>query len=243
MKKICICILITMLFLSCSPRAVLTIQEDTSANIAFSMDSGAVIQSVLQAFGFTDANTSLFDESQIRSSLAHSNLEVEEISFPSKTALLLRANTPTIENLLNNPNDFLSFNETDEEQELKLVLSPQNIQKVIALMPPETAMYLELLFAPIFTGEKLSEEEYLFLISAAYGQTAALELQNAKIALNIETPKPIKKITSSNKEVVPNSLNSSKAASIEYAHTQAIFVFSLSHFLTNLETTEYTIVW
>jgi hypothetical protein len=77
---------------------------------------------------------------------------------------------------------------------LSLSLTRDSIGEIIALLPPETKDYLDILMAPVFTGEILTPGEYKEVIGAAYGKTLASELDAAALSITLHTPGPAKTV-------------------------------------------------
>lgn len=62
-----------------------------------------------------------------------------------------------------------------------LEISSEKLQSLYEKLPFEIQSYLDMLMAPSFTGEKMSDEEYLDLLASVYGQSLADEIKNSKI--------------------------------------------------------------
>lgn len=62
-----------------------------------------------------------------------------------------------------------------------LEISSEKLQSLYEKLPFEIQSYLDMLMAPSFTGEKMSDEEYLDLLASVYGQKLADEIKNSKI--------------------------------------------------------------
>ena len=74
------------------------------------------------------------------------------------------------------------------EKTLAITLTRETIAKTIAALPNELFEYADLLMAPVLTGERMSEEQYLSLIAAAYGPQAAAELKGRSFELTVQCP-------------------------------------------------------
>ncbi|MDR3284298.1 MAG: hypothetical protein LBS97_03855 [Treponema sp.] len=73
----------------------------------------------------------------------------------------------------------------------QITLSPETMPEILALLPAETVSYLDLLMAPVFTGEKLSEGEYLATIAAVYGKNIVRELSESVLEFAFIAPSTI----------------------------------------------------
>jgi hypothetical protein len=80
----------------------------------------------------------------------------------------------------------LSYTRTaDSRQKLTLTLSPQVLQTAAALLPEKEHSYIDLLMAPVFTGETMTEQEYIDTVSSVYGQQIADELKTSTLTIHI----------------------------------------------------------
>jgi hypothetical protein len=64
----------------------------------------------------------------------------------------------------------------------------------IALLSQELSDYLSTLMAPIVTGEELTQEEYLELVSSVYGAEIAQEISAARVAIRLSFPQPLSSV-------------------------------------------------
>ena len=71
---------------------------------------------------------------------------------------------------------------------LVITLTKEIVAKTTAALPAELFEYADLLMAPVLTGERMTEEEYIGLIAAAYGPQAAAELRTCAFELAVQCP-------------------------------------------------------
>ena len=97
-----------------------------------------------------------------------------------------------------------NFSQLEEENPITSLLSknknsfeisinPDNLIDILETLP-EVTDYLDLLMAPVYTGEELSEEEYLELFATVYGESFAKDFENTNLVLQIEVLDKIKNI-------------------------------------------------
>ena len=72
-----------------------------------------------------------------------------------------------------------------------LTVTTELMQALLAQLPEETAGWSEMLMAPLFTGEELSEAEYSELLGAVYGNKIVEEAENAAVTLSVTAPAQI----------------------------------------------------
>ena len=77
---------------------------------------------------------------------------------------------------------------------ITITLSPDTLREVMDMLPPETRDLAELLMAPVFTGEELLSDEYLDILSAAYGERASSEIASSRCTLILKTPQPVQEV-------------------------------------------------
>ncbi len=62
-----------------------------------------------------------------------------------------------------------------------LEFSKEKFQSLYSLVPFEIQSHLDMFMAPSFTGEEMSDEEYLDLLASVYGQKLSDEIKKSKI--------------------------------------------------------------
>ena len=113
--------------------------------------------------------------------------------------------------------DTRAFNLEPERKRFAITLTKEIVAKTIAVLPQELFEYADLLMAPVLTGERMSEEEYLDLIAAAYGPQAAAELKACAFELTVQCPAKV--TAASAREFAAGTLGgaSSPASDVEAA--------------------------
>lgn len=194
-------------FSSCSPSLTVRLQNGPTANApvsakaAFSAALSPTAETILRRLSANNsasegANTAtstqpLFDAPSIRQSLTQTGMTVESVSIPSPGAVSLSLSIPSLNGILAN-----AFTIENGGKSLLITLSKESVSRTLALLPPETADYLELLMAPVYTGEEMTTAEYQDLIGAAYGKTLASELAKSVLTLTVYAPQPVKTVSS-----------------------------------------------
>jgi hypothetical protein len=91
-------------------------------------------------------------------------------------------------------NRFIEYEQNSPGGRLTLTLNRQSGPQLLALISREAADYLSVLMAPVATGESLSREEYLGLVTSIYGRGVAEEIAAAKIRAFIDFPGPVNSV-------------------------------------------------
>ena len=71
---------------------------------------------------------------------------------------------------------------------LSITLSPETLQTLVASLGTEMEGYAALFMAPVFTGEPMSKEEYVWLVASVYGEGVAQELEQGALVMTLRTP-------------------------------------------------------
>jgi hypothetical protein len=66
--------------------------------------------------------------------------------------------------------------------------------KMLALLSPEIAVYLEALMAPLATGEAMSKAEYLELVGSVYSKGIADEMAQSVFSASIDFPGTVQSV-------------------------------------------------
>jgi hypothetical protein len=112
------------------------------------------------------------------------------------------------------------------DSRLLIALDRDTAPLVLAMISEDVRDYLSALMAPAATGERLSQAEYLELVSDFYGQALADEIAAAGITVSIGFPGPVSLV---------------KGGTL--AGTQARFELSLAELLVLENPLEYEVIW
>ena len=89
---------------------------------------------------------------------------------------------------------FISFEQGPSGGRCLIGLNRETGPRVLSLISPEIAAYLEVLMAPLATGEALTKAEYLVLVGAVYGKGIADEIAQSAIRVSIDFPGPVRNV-------------------------------------------------
>ena len=182
---------------SCSPSLAVSLKNDDSADIQIVISNTESFFSNFSAFmDFSEDN--FYDKEILSSnlqSLGFSNINLES----GKNAdLKLFAQLKNISNLEEeNP---LSSAFVKTENSFELQINPEKMLSVLEAIP-EMTDYLDLLMAPVYTGEELSESEYLELFASVYGESFAKDFENTNLLLQIEVLQNLKQIQTESQNI------------------------------------------
>ncbi|NLK46741.1 MAG: hypothetical protein GX297_08860 [Treponema sp.] len=222
-----------MIFTSCTTSVSLEARQDKTGAVAMQTKISPSVQALLSSLAGADSTEALFDEAQIRASLKAAGFAVTGLKFPSKSALTVTAETKNITTMLRGSKDFISVTGDNGISDMRIKLSPENIRKAVAIMPEDTALYVELLIAPVFTGEAMTAQEYTDLIAIAYGEKIAQDLLKAKVNLMFSVPGTI----------VSAEMTNSNENDVIVKNNAITMSIPLIRLLTDLKGTECRIRW
>ncbi len=190
LMRICLVSMTALLFLTaCSPSVVLTIKDDASGTARFNAEISPSSENLVRRFmgsGNAGTETQIFDRDKIIISLARAGFKVDSLTFPTRTGIILALSFLKLDGLLNQA---VVLNK--DSKSIAVTLSADSVNAAIDLMPPNTKDYMDLLMAPIFTGEEMTAKEYEDLIGAAYGKTLADELKKTVFSLTVHCPEDV----------------------------------------------------
>lgn len=180
---------VVLLFIACSPAVVISIKPDASGTASFTAEINPTSENLVQRFsgnGGASASSPIFDRDKIVGSLARAGVKVDSLTFPTRTGIALDLSFLKLDGLLNQ-----AIVVRKDTKSMEITLSRESVNEAINLMPDDTRDYLDLLMAPIFTGEEMDPREYEELIGAAYGKTLAEELKKSVFTLTVNCPQNV----------------------------------------------------
>lgn len=224
---------ICVIFTSCTTSVALDARTDKSGSVAMQTKLSPSVQTLIASLAGAESTEELFDAAQIRASLKAAGFAVTGLKFPSKSALTVTAETKNITTMLRGSKDFITVTSSNGINDMRIKLSPENVRKAVAVMPEDTALYIELLIAPVFTGEVMSAQEYTDLIAIAYGEKIAQDLLKARVNLIYSIPGTI----------ISAEMTNSKENDIAVKDNTITMSIPLVTLLTDLKGTECRIRW
>lgn len=173
-----------LFFTACSPSVILTVRNEGDGTARFSADMSPTAENLVRRFS---GNQNLFDRDKITLSLAHAGIRVDSIEFPSRTGIALGLSFLKLDGLLAR-----AVTVAKDENRIEIRLTRESVNAAVATMPADTRDYLDLLMAPVFTGETMDSAEYESVVAAAYGKTLAAELKKSAFVLTVRCPSAVK---------------------------------------------------
>lgn len=202
------------IFTSCSP--VLKVAVADSGSIVYSVESSVspLIEETVRSFTGAHQSLPLFNEEQILQALRSAGLSSVGVDTPDNSSLIVSARIesavtdkagaiPSLgtgsmcQDMVPQVAGAIGYCHSTQIGQRKLVLtiSPDVLRQVMGIVPAETAEYMDLLSAPILTGEAMTATEYADLIGVIYGDSVAKELRQAKVRILVTAPAEVQSAT------------------------------------------------
>ena len=176
-------------FSGCSSNLVLKAQKDLSSTVNLELHTGESLNSILKALFGSENLSVIMNTAEIKQALEGNDFynvsaEVNSSAFELSGTIAASSNqnSSTQKGLM--LKDFVECTPSS----LTLTVNPEKLLSLYASLPQESAYLIDLFIAPVFTGEEMTEEEYVELIQAFYGESVASELQNAKLNVVLCSP-------------------------------------------------------
>ena len=209
-KVISIISLILLFFTSCNARinGVLTRNGQADLQISASLEPrmASLLRRLADVSGSDQSGILLLDGPAISasflsasgvSSAALKNISSNDIEGPVKILNLNEFLSGSFGGSLGgSQKSFIEFSQSNSSGtgRCTISLNLDSGPSILALISPDVTDYLSALMAPIATGEILTKEEYLSLVSSVWGKGIADEIAGAKLLASIEFPGIITKV-------------------------------------------------
>lgn len=175
---------------SCSPALSISLKNDDSVDVQFEITNTESFFSNFSAFmDFSEEN--FYDKEILSSNLQSIGFSDINLEIGKNADLKLFAQLNNFSQLKEeNPITSLFIKKQDS---FEISINPNNLIEVLETIP-EITDYLDLLMAPVYTGEEITEQEYLELFATVYGESFAKDFENTNFVVKINVLDKIKNI-------------------------------------------------
>ena len=168
-----------ILFLtSCKSQIKITFSKN-ACTVKYSTKLGKALFDTFYAFAGETESERIFDTEQFKQIFSEGGLK--NVSAESKVIDEISIQG----DIDGNNGDFISgssiIKSSNNGKNVEIEFSRNNLLKMYDNMPSIMRSYIDLLMAPVFTEEEMSNEEYLELISSVYGQILADEIKTSTV--------------------------------------------------------------
>ena len=186
----------TTMLLSCS--VDITISSDgESATVLSRSTIGSAMEKTIRAVGEIPTGVPLFDTVELSSQLKKQGITHISAQVQDLTGLSLKASIADISKGLIGIPECITVRTQNGTKYLDFTFSPDIVAHATYLLSETERAYLDLLMAPVLTGESLSSQDYLELVASVYGQVIADELASSRLQITMTSQKTGKKVQQS----------------------------------------------
>ena len=167
----------------CTSEIELELHKNGAVDVKFSGSAGPAFTALINAAIGTDssADTVIFDTKQIEYEMAQNGFS--NIKAVSKAGADL---TVTMTDKNGKSALFSSGVVTAENGKLSAALSPQTLKKFYETADRQTTSFLDMLLSPVFNDEQITQEEYLEILGAFYGEEIAEEVGTSNFRITLK---------------------------------------------------------
>jgi len=209
--------------ISCSTKLAIETTKDSTKKTYCNITPSETLKNTLASLTGNSSQKDFYNTDLLTQSLIEAGFSVENISVTEDGGLSLNINAQQLEipGCTTGQNSFM------------FLINPQTMAQIINLVPEETKSYIDLLMAPIITGEEISSSEYVAVIASMYGNTLANELQESKITISFTAPT----------EIISATIEPKTAQNSIIKKNTANFTLPLSEFLSLFSGVKFSIQW
>jgi hypothetical protein len=173
----------------CSTDIAITALPDSSGGLHAVLSAGPAAEKTFTALTGTETTGTGPDTDAIQKNLEEAGLTAVTVSADGTSSLTVQG---TVKNLAAGITAFPGFisGTTDKsgKHQFTVTFSPDIMQKAVKAFPETIQNYADLLMAPVFTGETMTQQEYKELLAAVYGNSFAEELAESTVRISFSSP-------------------------------------------------------
>ena len=171
-------ILLISLFTSCTTEVTLTLNQDDSVAIQFEGGAGQAFAKMISSD--SEAGELLIDTDSVSYELAKAGFSDVKVSQKKGGAVSIIMNDKK-------QNSYLFSSKIVKAEKGKLIsaITRKSLEDFYNSSDEQTRMILDLFLAPVFNNEEMSEEEYIEMVGAFYGEGAAKEVSESFVKINL----------------------------------------------------------
>ncbi len=179
---------------SCTSEISLELKKDGSVDLQFSGLAGTAFATMINSVSGMSANgsaagTVIFDTKEIEYEMSSNGFSQVKASSKKGADLTVTMTDKNGKSAL-----FTSGVVSVKDGKLNASLSPQSLVKFYKTADSQTVMFLDMLLAPIFNDEVMTQEEYLEVLASFYGDEIADEMKNSSFRITLKNPDGTKTI-------------------------------------------------
>lgn len=181
-----VCVFAAFSFASCTSEISLEFKKDGTVDVVFNGSAGkafaAMIRSAAGLSGDASSNV-IFDTKDIEYEMSSNGFSNVKAVSKTGTDLSVSMTDKNGKSAL-----FSSGVVKVENKKLSAVLTPEKLVDFYSKADSQTVQFMDMLLAPVFNDEKMSEEEYLEVLASFYGEEIAEEMRDADFRITLKNP-------------------------------------------------------
>ncbi|EPF27700.1 hypothetical protein HMPREF9195_02198 [Treponema medium ATCC 700293] len=185
--RILVCCVAVCITAACSSTAHIVIRDNTDYDLTAEFVPGSLLEKnithLLKQKNEQVDGQSIFNTQELKEAFIKEGISVQNIALQGALGLRLVCTVPHNHELLK---DVIAYDKKGRKAVLRI--SPENIASFLEMLPQESRDFIDMLMAPLFTGDNIPSAEYEELIGAAYGKKIAAELRSAEFVLTVDVP-------------------------------------------------------
>lgn len=185
--RILVCCVAVCITAACSSTAHIVIRDNTDYDLTAEFVPGSLLEKnithLLKQKNEQVDGQSIFNTQELKEAFIKEGISVQNITLQGALGLRLVCTVPHNHELLK---DVIAYDKKGRKAVLRI--SPENIASFLEMLPQESRDFIDMLMAPLFTGDNIPPAEYEELIGAAYGKKIAAELRSAEFVLTVDVP-------------------------------------------------------
>ena len=185
--RILVCCVVVCITAACSSSAHIVIRDNADYNLTAEFIPSSLLEKnithLLKQKGEQADGQSVFNVQELKQAFSKEGISVQDIALKGALGLRLVCTVPHNHELLKGVIDY-----DTKGRKTALRISPENIASFLEMLPQESRDFIDMLMAPLFTGDAIPPAEYEELIGAAYGKKIAAELRSSEFVLSVDVP-------------------------------------------------------
>lgn len=185
--RILVCCVAVCITAACSSTAHIVIRDNTDYDLTAEFVPGSLLEKnithLLKQKNEQVDGQSIFNTQELKEAFIKEGISVQNITLQGALGLRLVCTVPHNHELLK---DVIAYDKKGRKAVLRI--SPENIASFLEMLPQESRDFIDMLMAPLFTGDNIPPAEYEELIGAAYGKKIAAELRSTEFVLTVDVP-------------------------------------------------------
>ena len=181
------CLAVVCITAACSSSAHIVIRDNADYSLTAEFIPSSLLEKnithLLKQKGEQTDGQSVFNVQELKQAFSKEGISVQDIALKGALGLRLVCTMPHNHELLKGVIDY-----DTKGRKTALRISPENIASFLEMLPQESRDFIDMLMAPLFTGDAIPPAEYEELIGAAYGKKIAAELRSSEFVLSVDVP-------------------------------------------------------